>query len=82
MDYDIGTMVDLASVGVEGQVGRVNDRWGELLRRAGANITYHDVLAEYGDWAEMWPNDRVVEATMKTKTRVLDRKYISVMINP
>jgi hypothetical protein len=80
--YNIDNMVSFASAGVERQVERVNDRWGELLRRAGANITYHDVLAEYGDWAEMWPNDRVVEATMKTKTRLLAGKYISVKLKP
>jgi hypothetical protein len=32
-----------------------------------ANITYRDVVTWFGDWAEVWPNSRVVKATAKTK---------------
>ena len=32
-----------------------------------AEITHHDVVRWYGEWATVWPNDKVVKATMTTK---------------
>jgi hypothetical protein len=63
----------------EQQVVAINQRLALALNRYGhSKITSTDVAAEFRDWAELWPNSRVVRATMRTKGLLVKRQLIAL----
>lgn len=66
----------------EQRVERVNEALQELIytKLKPETITAADVVSEFGDWAHVWPNSSVVNATMKRKGLIF--KYWEIILKP
>jgi hypothetical protein len=66
----------------EARVESVNLLLQEVLytKHDPTSIPYADLMSEFGDWAEMWPNSDVVRANMKMKGIL--GKRVSVTLKP
>lgn len=53
---------------VEEWVDHVNERLTGVINRCGMDkISSADVISEFGDWADVWQNQNVVSASLRTK---------------
>jgi len=67
-DAGLHSLTELTSLSTEKQVERVNGRLQHVLNSYGMEkISSADIVSEFGDWSETWPNSKVVHASMKTK---------------
>jgi hypothetical protein len=88
--FSADSMVESASTGVEGMKKQVNERFHKIGGRIGAiKFRYTDLIAEFGNWAQVWPNDRVAKVTMKKMNPVSSftrmgttGRFISIKFKP
>jgi hypothetical protein len=76
------TSAELTNLSAEGRVKRVNELLSNAIyeKYGPKSVTADDIIAEFGDWADVWPNSWVSRVTMSKKG--LLPKRLQVVLKP
>lgn len=81
-DAGLHTMAELSSLSAEKQVERINERLEAVFKKYNmGQLTSAVIVSEFGDWTEVWPNSKVVQASMKIKGIWPKRLHVTLTPN-